>query len=161
MAARAGYNSLCAMCNAAPRALAPSHVTRVSGLLRSAKSTSSASEYDFVASIASRETRKAFASSRTSCSTGKCQERSGEGGTLCPKAILQIAAVTIRKTSHRQVVFITLTLPMYGPVRNASIARWIALSNPFSSASLPPSITSILRIGIELSFGRQRVTVRD
>src|SRR5260370_23735514 len=107
MAARAGYNSLCAMCNAAPRALAPSHATRVAGLLRSVKSSSSASEYDFVASVASRETRKVFASSRTSRSAGKCQERSGEGGTLCPAAVLQIAAVTTRRTNHRQVVFIT------------------------------------------------------
>src|ERR1700687_795880 len=118
MAVRAGYNSLCAMRNAAPRALAPSHATRVSGLLRSAKSTSSASEYDFVASIVSRETRKAFASARISRAAGKCQERSGEGGTLCPEAILQIAAVTIRRTSHRQVLFITMTQPMCDPVGN-------------------------------------------
>jgi hypothetical protein len=31
----------------------------------------------------------------------------GEGGTPCPAAILQIAAVTTRRTNHRQVVFIT------------------------------------------------------
>src|SRR5258708_18075173 len=110
MPARAGYNSLWAMFKAAPLALLPSHATRVSGLLRAAKSTSSAREYSFVASTENRESRKTFACSRISLSAEKGQGRFGEGGTSCADALREIASVTIRRTGHRQVMLFTVLL---------------------------------------------------
>src|SRR2546426_7733480 len=95
------------MRNAAALALALSHATCVSGLLRSAKSTSSASEYNFVASNGRREPLNALACSRISRAAAKGQERSGVGGAFCGDAILEFAAVTNRRTSHRHVGFFT------------------------------------------------------
>src|SRR6266478_13232 len=93
------------MRRSAPLALATSHAARVSGLLRSAKSTSSAREYSFMAATASRESRKAFAFSRISRSPENCQGRFGEGGTLCAD---EITAVVITRTIHRQFIFFTV-----------------------------------------------------
>src|SRR5271165_4460293 len=102
------------MCRSAPLALAPSQATRVSGLLRSAKSTSSASEYTFVASMASREVCKLRASCWICRSAGKCQGRSGAGGALCARVIPVIAAFPKRRTSHRHCRFFTFVSRFQG-----------------------------------------------
>src|SRR5206468_9192736 len=95
------------MRNAAALALARSHDTCVSGMLRSAKATRSASEYNFVASNGRREPLNALACSRISRAAAKGQERSGDGGAFCGDAILEFAAVTNRRISHCHVGFFT------------------------------------------------------
>ena len=77
------------MCSAAPLFFAPSQAARVSGLLRSAKSTNSAREYTFASSTASR-------------GTPMLSPRSGEGVHFCAGEIPEIAAISTRRARDRQ-----------------------------------------------------------